>query len=209
MSATQNVLVFDFGGVLFRWRPLEFMPRLLPQHAVNAESTRALVARFFEGFGGDWGEFDRGTIDVARLVPRIAARTGLAEAEVLRVIEAIPGELQAMPESVRLLERLRARGVRLLYLSNMPAPYAAHLHAHNPIDTWFEAGVYSSGLGVIKPEPGIFATLAERHALDVGRCLFIDDSPVNVVAARALGWQALHYTDAAACEAELERLGLL
>ena len=53
-------IVFDFGGLLFRWQQHEFMARLLPAHAPDAPSAHALVVSFFQGFGRAWGEFDRG-----------------------------------------------------------------------------------------------------------------------------------------------------
>src|SRR5690349_21930387 len=105
-------LVFDLGGVVFRWEPDEFLPRLLPHRASDRAAGRALAARFFEGFGGMWGDFDRGLIDAAPLAESIAARTGLDVAEARHVIESIPDELQPIPETAALLERLRADGHR-------------------------------------------------------------------------------------------------
>jgi putative hydrolase of the HAD superfamily len=55
-------VVFDFGGVLFRWQPHEFIARLLPEHAPTPQAAQTLVAAFFQGYEGDWGEFDRGTV---------------------------------------------------------------------------------------------------------------------------------------------------
>ena len=53
-SDRMNV-VFDFGGVLFRWQPHEFLARLMPQRTQTDADTQALVADFFEGYAGDWG----------------------------------------------------------------------------------------------------------------------------------------------------------
>ena len=83
-------IVFDFGGVLFRWKPLEFLPRLLPGRATSAQATQELARGIFQGFDGDWGQFDRGVLEAEPLAQRIAARTGLQVHEVRRVIDAIP-----------------------------------------------------------------------------------------------------------------------
>ena len=64
--APRPKLVFDLGGVVFRWRPDEFLPRLMPARASTPEKARAFAADFFEGFGGDWGDFDRGRLGVGR-----------------------------------------------------------------------------------------------------------------------------------------------
>jgi putative hydrolase of the HAD superfamily len=202
-------VVFDFGGVLFRWQPHEFMPRLLPRHARNEETTAALVADFFQGYSGDWGEFDRGTVDAFRVANRIAFRTQLDVADVQRVIEAIPSELQPMPASVALLQRLKARGHRLFFLSNMPVPYAEHLERTQPLKEWFEDGLFSSRIQMVKPEPAIFHRAAQTFGITPGESVFIDDFALNVKAARALGWDAIHFLSGEQCEADLVKRGLI
>jgi putative hydrolase of the HAD superfamily len=202
-------LVFDFGGVLFRWQPHEFMPRLLPQRATSEAAVTALVSDFFQGFSGDWADFDRGVVDEARVAMRIAWRTGLDVADVRKVIDAVPSELQLMPHAEPLLQRLRAGGHRLFYLSNMPTPYADHLEQAHPLSQWFEAGVFSSRVGLLKPQPAIFHEAARRFGAAPRELLFIDDFALNVKAARALGWDAIHFLSAAQCEAELAARGLV
>jgi putative hydrolase of the HAD superfamily len=208
-SASGANIVFDFGGVLFRWQPHEFMPRLLPHRARGEVATQALVADFFQNYGGDWGDFDRGLVDEVRLAQRIAWRTGMDIAEVQTVIDAVPSELQPLPHTRPLIERLRAKGHRLFYLSNMPKPYAAHLEATQPLSQWFEGGVFSSRVGLMKPEPAIFQHAARSFDLVPAQTVFIDDFALNVKAAQALGWQGIHFLSAEQVEADLAARGLL
>ena len=202
-------LVFDFGGVLFRWQPHEFIARLLPERAPNEAAAQAMVLEFFESFGGDWGEFDRGTIEAAPLAERIAARTGLSVVQARSVIDAVPEELQPVPATVDLLHRLQRAGRPLYFLSNMPEPYARHLEARHEFLAWFRSGLFSSRVQLIKPEPAIFALAAETFGIDPAQTLFIDDVAHNVDAARAAGWQALHFHNPQQCEEALARRGLL
>ena len=202
-------LVFDFGGVLFRWQPHEFIARLLPERAPNEAAAHATVLEFFEGFGGDWGEFDRGTIDAGPLAERIAARTGLSLAQTRSVIDAVPEELRPVPGTVDLLRRLHQAGWPLYYLSNMPEPYARHLEATHDFVAWFRSGLFSSRVRLIKPEPAIFTLAASSFGVEPGQTLFIDDVAHNVDAARAAGWQALRFHNPQQCEEELVRRGLL
>ncbi|HEY0856672.1 MAG TPA: HAD family phosphatase [Albitalea sp.] len=202
-------VVFDFGGVLFRWQPHEFFPRLLPRRAHSEAATSALVAEFFQGFGGDWGDFDRGVLDEARLAQRIALRTGMALAEVQTIIDAVPDELQPLPHTEPLLNRLRERGHRLFFLSNMPRPYAAHLEATHPLAQWFADGIFSSRIGLIKPEPAIFHRAAAQFGVVPAETVFIDDYLMNVKAAGAIGWHGIHFLSGSQCEADLAARGLL
>ena len=202
-------VVFDFGGVVFRWQPYELMPRLLPQRARDEASTHALVTDFFQGYNGDWGEFDRGVLEAPQLAQLIASRTGIALADVRKVIDAVPAELQPIPQTVALIRRLRERGHRLFYLSNMPAPYADHLASVNPLEEWFLDGVFSSRIKLIKPDPAIFRASAARFGIEARESVFIDDHRPNIEAARVLGWQAVHYLSHQQLEADLAGKGLL
>lgn len=201
-------VVFDFGGVLFRWQPRELLARLMPERTRTPEAAQALFDAVFENYGGDWGEFDRGTVEPGPLAERIARRTGLTEAEVHAVIDAVPAELQPIPGTVELLRRLHAAGVPLYYLSNMPAPYAQHLERTHHFLGLFRAGVFSSRVRLIKPEREIFVHTARLLGIEPARTLFIDDVARNVAAARDAGWRAVQFADAAQCSAALRAEGL-
>ena len=202
-------LVFDFGGVLFRWEPQAFLARMLPHRAPTPEAARALVTDVFQGYGGEWGEFDRGTVGPGPLAERIARRTGIGEQEMHGVIAAIPNELTPIDATVALLHRLHARGWPLFYLSNMPEPFAQHLERSHDFLALFRRGVFSSRVQLIKPERAIFDRAARDFAVDPAHTLFIDDHAPNIAAARAAGWQALHFESPAQCEAELIARDLL
>jgi len=200
-------IVFDFGGVVFHWKPTRLLQRELPQHATDEASAARWAEAVFEGYGGDWGEFDRGTLEVPVLVQRIAARTGLDATDVLRVVMAVPVELQPQAATVDLLHRLRQAGHALHYLSNMPHPFADVIEAREPFIRWFHSGVFSSRVGVIKPEPAIYELAAARFGAQPDELVFLDDHLPNVLAARALGWNALHFSDAASAEAAMRDAG--
>jgi len=200
-------IVFDFAGVLFHWQPLQLLRRVLPRHASDEASARRLAQGIFQAYGGDWAEFDRGTLGVPELVQRIAARTGLPPEAVRSVVDAVPAELQPIPESVALLRRLHGEGRRLHFLSNMPHPYADHLEREHAFIGCFESGVISARVGQIKPEPGIFATAARRFGAEPHELLFIDDVADNVRAAQRAGWHALHFVDTADCQAQMRAGG--
>jgi putative hydrolase of the HAD superfamily len=200
-------IVFDLGGVLLRWQPLSVLQRLLPHLATDEATAAHWSAQIFQSYQGDWGEFDRGTVAVPDLVQRITRRTGLAAADVQRVVDGVPHELQPIPEAVALLRRLHEGGRELFYLSNMPAPYADHLEARNPFIGWFRDGIFSGRVRHNKPEPAIYRLAAERFGAPPEELVFMDDHLPNVHAAQALGWNALHYSSAAQAEAELHQRG--
>ena len=54
--------------------------------------------------------------------------------------------------------------------------------------------VISSRELISKPDPAIYRLLCSRYGLEPRECVFIDDRPVNVEAARAVGMQGIVYT---------------
>lgn len=208
----RRTVVFDFGAVLFRWQPYELLQQFAPEYACDEASARALAAQIFQSFtpDSDWARFDLGLLDESLLAERIAARTGLTCEVMRRVIDAVPAHLAAQPTSVALFQALRRAGHRMVYLSNMPRPYADHLERLNPFIGDFEDGIFSGRVGLMKPWPAIFELSTLRFGLKPGdEVIFIDDHAGNIDAGMAHGWQGLRFEDAAQAETALRQRGWL
>jgi putative hydrolase of the HAD superfamily len=202
-------IVFDFGAVVFSWRPLEIVRSTFPRHAASAEAAGQLAADIFHH--ADWQDFDRGMLEQAAVIERAALRLNLPHQDVQSLVASIPQHLTPLQGTVELLSRLRERrerlaDIRLYFLSNMPQPYARVLEQRNPFLQWFDGGFFSGDVKLIKPQPEIFRMLESHYQLDCDRTVFIDDLPANVAAARAHGWQALHFESASQVEPLLAAL---
>jgi HAD superfamily hydrolase (TIGR01509 family) len=202
-------IVFDFGAVVFQWRPTVMLRRELPHLATDETRAAHWAAQIFQSYGGDWADFDRGQVSVPDLVARISARTGLPRSDVQTAVDGVAGELQAQPAMVALLQRLHGAGRRLHFLSNMPAAVASELEARNDFMRCFTSGVFSSRVQLIKPDPAIYRLAAARFQAAPADLVFIDDHPPNVAAAQALGWDGFVFHSPAQAEAELGARGLL
>lgn len=202
-------VVFDFGAVLFRWRPAVVIAQVWPDLAQSPQHLERAVADCFQGYDGDWGLFDQGLIDAEELAQRHERRLGWPAGRVRDLVTAAAAELQPQPDVLAVLLALRAQGRRLSFLSNMPKDLVAALRERYPLSDWFEGGVFSSEVKLRKPDPAVFALATARFGEAVGDCLLIDDHPSNVAAARAHGWQAELFTGAESLRAALVRRGLL
>ena len=201
-------IVFDLGAVVFNWKPRLMLMRELP-HVVTNETTAAVwEQQVFQAYRGDWGDFDRGTVEIPDLVQRIAKRTGFAAADVQTIVDAVPRELQPMPDTVALIHQLADAGHTLHYLSNMPAPYADVLERYDFFSR-FSGGVFSGRVHHNKPEAAIFELAQAQFGVAPDQLVFLDDHAPNVLAARALGWNALQFSDAAQAALDLRQAGWL
>lgn len=209
-EATQAV-VFDLGGVLVNWQPPRLIQSIWPDRAPTEDRAREWAQAVFQSFvpGSAWSEFDRGALPPDEVARRIAERIGVQPAEMVRLMDAIAPHLAPMQPTVQWLQELAAAGTRLHFLSNMPAPFVAHLRQHHRFLDLFHSGVFSCDVGQVKPQAEIFETAARQLGLRPEVSVFIDDHVANVETARTLGWRAVLFKDAAQCRDELRERGWL
>jgi len=195
-------LVFDLGGVVVRWDPDAIIAGVFQ----DEETKRKVKKGVFED--ADWLELDRGTLGREDAIARAAKRTGVAEAEIKRLLHAVPPSLVVFPETVELLRRLKKKGYPLYCLSNMNFASIEYLeHKH---DFWdlFQGRVISCRLQLCKPEAGIYEHLLRTYGLEAKETIFIDDVQKNLDAAAKLGIKPLKFENAAQCERDLQRMGI-
>ena len=76
---------------------------------------------------------------------------------------------------------------RLVLLSNVDRDYWQVVRAMHPELDCFESLLVSCDLGNAKPDPEVFRHVCRLTGADPSRCFFVDDTALNVEAARALG----------------------
>lgn len=209
-------VVFDFGAVLFTWRPAELLAQSFPEVAATPQQAAQLAHTVFAH--DDWHNFDRGTLSMGVVVERTAARLDLDPGVLADLVHSIGDRLLPIDATVALLAQLHAlrrpsaAGVagtdqlKLYFLSNMPVPYARTLEQRHAFLRWFDGGIFSGDVLHIKPEPAIYQLLQTRYALEPSETLFIDDLKGNVQTARELGWHGIHFESAPQLQAALANL---
>jgi len=196
-------IIFDLGGVVVTWEPDAIIARVFEDSGIRAK-VRSEVFRH-----ADWLELDRGVLPQADAVARAAARTGLSESEIEKLFRTVPPSLVAIPETVDLLYRLRARGHRLYVLSNMHFAFIEHLETTYTFWEVFEGGVISCRIHLIKPEPEIYSHLLREYALNEAETVFIDDTEVNLEAAARFGILTIRFENPEQCEKQLRALNCI
>ncbi len=197
------VVIFDLGAVLIDWNPRYLYRKLFADEA-------ALEAFFAEVGLAEWNAHqDAGrpfAEAVAWLVEQYPHHAALIRAFWERWPEMMGGAIEG---TVEIMRELRDSGQRLFALSNWSAETYPYAEARFEFLQWFEYVALSGRLKLVKPQPEIFAHLLERIGQPASECIFIDDAPNNVEAARHCGMQAIHFTTPTALRAELGRRALL
>ena len=91
-------------------------------------------------------------------------------------------------------QELKQRGIRTAILSNMGDSVLANMEREFDWLPRFDVLVWSYQHKMAKPEPAIYRLVLERLGTKPEETLFIDDKPVNVDAARALGLIGVQFT---------------
>ena len=203
VNGRPRAVVFDLGGVLLDWDPRHLYRNLFDD---EAEMERFLS----EVCTMEWHHaHDLGVPPEQTIPPLIEAHPEYAE-----MIHAWPERSEEMlagpiDDSVEILCELKAAGVPVYALTNMETWTYPGRRERYPFLGWFDGTVVSGIEGVAKPDRKVFELLLDRFGLTAQSTLFIDDSPKNVAAARAVGMQAIEFESPERLRQSLEEAGLL
>jgi 2-haloacid dehalogenase len=198
---SRTAVIFDLGQVLLEWFPERAIEQVLPAAEVPA---------FFErvGFFAWNAKLDAGG-SFAEAEEELVARFPDDREAILAYRRnfdlTVPGYV---PGTLALLDTLRRHDITVGALSNWSAETFTGTRDRFDALERFDALVVSGIDGVIKPEPASFALACDRLGVEPANAVFIDDSVVNVAAARAYGLTALLFTGAERLRDDLAALGL-
>jgi len=198
-----EAVVFDVGRVLFQWQLRALFEKLID----DREELDWFLANVVTE---EWHfEHDRGRA-LAEMLPERIALFPHYEAHIrayaARFNETVPGPVEG---SHAIVERLADGGVPLFCLTNFGDELWQAFRPTQPIFDHFADIIVSGVEKVAKPDPRIYEIVEQRSGREGHRLFFTDDNPANIAAARARGWNAHLFTDAAGLEAQLIAAGLL
>ena len=204
MTGTPQVVFFDLGNVVMPWSPRRLYAELIPDPVELGRFTSEVMTVAVNE------ELDRGrshTDVLAEVEARHPEHGELIWAYWTRWPETLA---EPIAGTVEIIDELGRAGVPRCALSNFARatfarvvedPRFAVLHR---LDGWLLSG----DVGVIKPDPAIYAMACERFRVEASHAVFIDDRLDNVDAARNFGMTALLFTNPDKLRHELISLGL-
>ncbi|MGB5431959.1 MAG: HAD family phosphatase [Acidimicrobiia bacterium] len=199
-----TAVVFDIGAVLVDWNPEYLYAKVIP----DPDERRWFLNEICTP---EWNfAMDAGTSvseEVAKLAAERPEYADLINPWWDRWREMLGDEI---PGTRAIVEELKRSGKPVYALTNWNAQTWVIGVAEFPfLGEIFDGVVVSGQEGVTKPDPRIFEILSSRYDLEASKTVFIDDSPKNVAAATALGYQAHLFTSAPELEAWLKKINVL
>jgi 2-haloacid dehalogenase len=201
-----NTIIFDLGGVLIDWNPNYVFEKLIP----NAEKREFF---FDQVCPSHWNEnqdagypLELATLDRIELFPEwepeIRAFYG-------RWTEML-GE--AIAPTVKVLEKLIKHTEYKVYAltnwSHETLPWAREMERFKFLD-WFDGIVVSGEEKTRKPFLDFYDILLKRYHIIPENSVFIDDNLSNIIAAKSLNINVIHFNLTTDLEKEIKEFGVI
>ena len=196
-----KAIVFDFGGVVATVDDselAEFMKESFP--ISDAEATHLLRAWAIH-LKEERNEMQFWQNNAASLNVHLPANW-LSQFQKVQACA-----LQAIPETINAIFKLKEQGYQVALLSNVTKQHASIIRSLGYY-TLFQPALLSYEMGVRKPNPKAFKILLEQLSLPPEEIFFIDDKNVNVQAAEKLGIKGIHFIHPEKLEEELQNHGI-
>jgi putative hydrolase of the HAD superfamily len=196
-------LILDFAGVLTA-DPRPTHRLWAESEGLHAEAWRATLNDTADGRRlyaaleiGQLGQVEWNTQTAALLGTHIDPTNLMG-----RVWSKVP----AAQRMAALARAAKEAGYRLALLSNSFGLDPFNPYEHVGIWDLFDVHVISEVIGMAKPDPAIYQLTLDRLGLPGTACVFVDDHPVNLPPAEALGITTVLATNEDKAVSELESL---
>jgi HAD superfamily hydrolase (TIGR01509 family) len=201
-TASGTTLVFDFGNVLGFFSHRKAAEQLAVYSPLSAAD---ILRHYLDPLLED--EFESGRMSLPAFRERVRQRCHVT-CDDAQLDLAIADMFTPNEEVCALIPALKRR-YRLLLLSNTNELHALHFRRQFA-DTLahFDALVLSHEVGLRKPCPDIYVRCQTLANAAPHQCVFIDDLPANIEAARACGWRGIVYRRGLDLRRELCEIGV-
>ncbi|MCH9608927.1 MAG: Phosphoglycolate phosphatase [Chlamydiales bacterium] len=179
-----KAVVFDYGGVIVEY------------------DGKPLISFIMETFEVEEKEA------ISLLINRKLPSSNLPKEFEEKFHEAIRKGTHEIPGMLNLVSYLKEEGYLVPLLSNITQGAAKHIDKMGYYDH-FDSLFLSFEMGCEKPDPEIYALFLDQIPFAPEEIIFIDDREENVIAARAFGIDAIHFTNISQLTKELVSRGLM
>ncbi len=179
-----KTVIFDFGNVLVHFSPKALTAAVVRDPVAAAQIEAVLFDRLY------WDKLDDNTISDDKLLAAVCDRLPPALHDAARrVYDAWWERLTPIDGMAALVRDIKTAGRQVYLLSNISVGFVEGYRSAAWLDELlapFDGLVFSGPLGLVKPDPAIFAHLLDRYDLCAEECLFVDDLPTNIAGAASV-----------------------
>jgi epoxide hydrolase-like predicted phosphatase len=203
-----KAVVFDLGGVLIDLHSDEAGRELMEQYGLSPQSFARLTRSCFESHPRSVTELAMlGEIETSTYLEAFLRECSVKNPERLRANRlSVVGRVRK--DVLKIVEHLKQAGVKCCVLSNTIALHWERLGSAReyPSLGLFDHIFASHLIGCAKPEKEAFSFVANALKVEMSECLLVDDTPLNVERAKAVGWRSILFTSTAQLQRDVTDL---
>ena len=176
-------IIFDMGNVLIKFVPAQIIKEVGVE---SKEDQELLLKTVFET--GEWHMTDLGTmteVDLWKSVSQKLPKHLLGYAHEI-ILEWDKKHLVPVPGMEEVVRMCKDKGYKVYLLSNASLRQPIYF-PRIPGNQYFDGTVVSAIVGICKPDREIYEYLLFKYGLKAEECIFIDDLPRNIEAAKEVG----------------------
>ena len=196
--SVEKTIIFDLGGVLVH---LDWDRVCGALETLSTQGTGAVRAEVVNG--SIVSDSMRGNIGPQEFQQRLCDRLEI-EVSYEAFVEIWNGLLRPNQEIVPLIAGLKP-GHKLVLASNTDAIHFSYSIKHFPVLHQFDRHFLSYKMGLLKPETAFFDHVLRALDAPPGDCVFIDDRPDNVDAARRMGITSFRFDSVERLQRDLDQ----
>ena len=200
-----EAVIFDLGGVLVDWNPEYLYAKIFKNDLKKMTWFLNTICTPDWNMEQDAGRtFEEGTEILTSEYPEY-------EPEIRSFFERWEEMLKSEKKDTVLILNLLSElnKVKLYALTNWSAETFPIAQRRFDFLKRFEGIVVSGEEKTRKPFSKIYEITLDRYGLSAENCLFIDDSLENIEAAKLLGFNTVHFSNALQLNMDLNKLGLI
>ena len=197
-----TTIIFDIGRVLNGYGWEKYLRSVVPEQKAYEAVEKAVF------LNPAWVEHDLGLLTEEEEIRDFVAAAPEYEKEIRAVYENLGECTWTLDYAIPWIKELKEKGCRVYALSNWPE----HIYNQrgNKLDflELMDGYCLSYQEHLNKPAPEAFQNLLDKYGIRAEETVFIDDTRVNVEAARRLGMQAILFTGYEEAREELAKMGV-
>jgi epoxide hydrolase-like predicted phosphatase len=196
-------IIFDIGRVLLEFNPKEYIQEKYKDNLLTEELHSAIFG------SSEWLDLDRGTITDEEAIAIFSKRHAGREAHISEIMNSWQDILIPIDGTVKLLERLKQKGYKIVLLSNFHLKAFEIIYERYSFFKLADEMIISAKVNLLKPHKEIYEYMLRSLNLKAEECLFIDDTFANVEGAEKLHINAIQFENPKQLEKGLKNLNLL
>lgn len=192
-------IIFDLGNVVFEFNPKQYIMDKIADKSKIAKVSQAIFK------SDEWAKLDEGKITEEEAIEIICTNNSDLDNEVRLIFDNWYPILKPIESTIEIIKDLKAKGFKLLYLSNFHSKAFDYVNNEHEFFKLFEGGVVSYQDALLKPNEKIYKLILERYDLDPAECVFIDDTKENIDAAKECGMNGIYLENPSDLKEHLSR----